>query len=206
MDHPPQDSQNPYASPAIPSNAERPSRSPNKPNEPLVQPIRISGALSLEDYFRGARVGKRLQRRISIGVFAVGLLLIWGIYYAEIVQGNFTPVVIASAILLAAWSLTIIVLQWLINLRFRKACASGKGIFSHAEAVITEENYEVHQEAGDSKFRWSAFSRYRSTNHVTVLFFEGSPFQFGVIPRSRFQTQHDWECFLGLLDRKMPRC
>ena len=60
MDHPPQDSQNPYASPAIPSNAERPTRSPNKPNEPLVQPIRISGILSLEDYFRGESCGKEV--------------------------------------------------------------------------------------------------------------------------------------------------
>jgi hypothetical protein len=201
-------SQNPYASPAIPKESERPSLPPsaNKPNEPLAQPIRISGALTMEDYFRGGRLGKRWQKRFFISVCIIGLLVVWGIDYEEFLQGNYLTIAVITTILLAIWTLFYIGAQWLVHSRFRKACASGKGVFAPTEGIITEEDYEVHQEIGDAKYRWSAFSKFRSTDQVAVLFVEGSPFHFGIIPRGKFQTQHDWECFIGLLDRKLPRC
>jgi hypothetical protein len=38
------------------------------------------------------------------------------------------------------------------------------------------------------------------------VFFQNQPQRFHIFSRSGFQTQHDWECFIGLLDRKLPRC
>jgi hypothetical protein len=69
-----------------------------------------------------------------------------------------------------------------------------------------EDHYEVRQELMVSQIKWSVFNKFRYCDRLVVLFYDGNPFQFGIIPRSKFRSDHDWQCFIGLLDRKVPRC
>lgn len=207
MDPSSPDSQNPYASPAAAADAEPASVSRNKPNEPLVEPIRTSGALSLADYHYGVRLGKRWLRRLDWAVFLLMPLgvVIWG-FSGELKQGHLgTAVALYFILLFLIWLLET-TLHWLRNWRVRKIQAAGKGIFAHVEAAMYEDHYEVLQEQMAAKVMWSMFRKFRHSDRAVVLYYDANPFQFAILPRSKFKTQHDWECFIGLLDRKMPRC
>jgi hypothetical protein len=208
MDDPSQNSQNPYASPPILAEVVNPScsASRNKPNEPLVEPIRTSGALSLQDYFRGARLGRRRVHRFLILFCLVVLLFFWGISYRDILAGKLGAIIALSVVIPGIWLGTFFIAQWFVNLRVRKAHAAGKGVFAQIEGVMYEDYYETRQEMMVAKVMWSMFCKFRYSDRLVVMYYDGNPFVFGIIPRSKFQNQHDWECFIGLLDRKMPRC
>jgi hypothetical protein len=209
MDDPSQNSQNPYASPPIQAETVNPSSSAsrNKPNEPLVEPIRTSGALSLTDYYYGVRLGRRRLRRFALLIFFVAPLL----YLFWALNPNFAFDKLGMVILIYLSAISfggcgIIIIQWLRNGQIRKIHAAGKGVFAHTESVMYEDYYETRQEVMVAKVMWSMFCKFRYSDRLVVMYYDGNPFVFGIIPRSKFQNRHDWECFIGLLDRKMPRC
>jgi len=200
-------SQNPYASPAIPREPERPPLSPsaNKPNEPLVEPIHASGAISLADFYYAVRLRRHWLARFRPFLLVVPLLVV-GWVWAMMNAGN------APDALLFLWALpffailAVLLLRRLPNWRLRKMAIAGKGIFAHTESDIYEDYCEIRQESATAKIMWSMYCKFRYSDRLVLLFYDGIPHQFGIIPRSKFRSQHDWECFIGLLDRKMPRC
>jgi hypothetical protein len=201
-------SQNPYASPGRsiePAAAAAPSR--NTPNMPLVEPIYLSGQLSLEEYHRGVRLGRRGFRRISAFVFiGAPLVLVWLILPA-IVQGNFNFAPFDAILVMYTIGVVLVVGLWFsFRRQVRRIRAAGKGAFAYTESTMYEDHYEVRQESIVSQIKWSLFNKFRYCDRLVVLFYDASPFQFGIIPRSKFRSDHDWQCFIGLLDRKMPRC
>jgi hypothetical protein len=209
MDQSPPERENPYASLMIPveDRQSAASPSPNKPNEPLVEPIRTSGALSLADYYYGVRLGRRRLRRFALLIFFVAplLYLFWALN-PRITFDNLGMVILIYLIAISLGGIGILIIQWLRNGRVRKIYAAGKGVFAHTESVMYENHYETRQEVMVAKVMWSMFCKFRYSDRLVVMYYDGNPFVFGIIPRSKFQTQHDWECFIGLLDRKMPRC
>jgi hypothetical protein len=207
MDHSLPDSQNPYASPAILAEAVQAASSLNKPNEPLVQPIRISGSLSLQDYFRGVRLGRRRVHRFLLLLCLAVLILLWVTAYRDkSIERDIAPIIVLTIVIPLVWLGVFVGVRWFTNLRVRKSHALGKGPFAPTEAFITEDGYEVHRETVNANTLWSAYCKYRHSDEVAVLFLDGNPNMFVLVPRNHFQTQHDWDCFLGLLERKLPRC
>jgi hypothetical protein len=174
---------------------------------PLVKPIHISGSLSLKDYFYGMRLYRRRINRIALLSGIIGMLLFDGlIFYSEISEGNFRGVIFTFFLSLAGFFVVVTILRGLIHWRIKKACTIGKGPFAQTESIISEEGYESQQEVMVAKVLWSAFSKYRYSDRLVVLFQDGSPNTIVILPRNKFQTPEDWECFIDLLDRKMPRC
>lgn len=134
------------------------------------------------------------------------LVLVW-LMLPAIAQGNFNFASFESMfVILAIAVVYFIVLRWVVRSRVRRIQATGKGAFAYTESTMYEDHYEVRQELIVSQIKWSVFSKFRYGGRLAVLFYDASPFHFGIIPRSKFRSDHDWQCFLGLLDRKMPRC
>jgi hypothetical protein len=208
-----QKSQNPYASPIVRPIIERVSTplSLNKPSEPLVQPIRISVSLSLQEYYSAVRLARKPFRWFALLYFVVLLLLhVICVFYRDIINGEFGMVV------LALFYISVFVLffywlrKWSLRARrdwhARKAHAAGTGIFISYEMIIFEDHYEVITTVMEAKVQWSFFCMFRDSDRLVMLYHKEDPLQYSIIPRSKFQSQHDWECFIGLLDRKLPRC
>jgi hypothetical protein len=201
--------QNPYASPGGPVEPSAPAAaSRNTPNMPLVEPLFLSGQLTLEDYYCGIHLGRRGLRQISAFVLiGVPLLALVWLMLPAIARGNFNFAAFDSLFVIVAIAAVYLVgLRWILRSRLRRIQATGKGAFAFTESTMYEDHYEVRQESIVSQIKWSLFNKYRYCDRLVVLFYEGSPFQFGIIPRSKFRSDHDWQCFIGLLDRKMPRC
>jgi hypothetical protein len=205
MDHS-SESANPYASPAIPSEKQQPASSANSPDRPLVEPIRTSGALSLQDYFYGLRLARQRYWRLVFFFFLLlGLLFIHYTLFKSITLENYQVWIFFYVMLALMVGIFPIIVGWFSNWRVRERKKAGKGVFAAVESILYEDHYEVHQESMDARINWSMFCKFRYSDRLVVLFFDGNPRQFGIIPRSKFQSQHDWECFIGLLDRKMKR-
>jgi hypothetical protein len=174
---------------------------------PLVKPIHISGSLSLEDYFYGMRLYRRRIQRFGLLFGIISILLVDVLFfYSEISEGNLSGVIFTFILSLVGFFVVVIILRGLVNWRIKKACKIGKGPFAQTESIISEEGYESQQEVMVAKVLWSAFSKYRYSDRLVVLFQDGSPNSIAILPRNKFQTPEDWECFIDLLDRKMPRC
>lgn len=207
MENPASDSQNPYASPTTSPAGVPASTSPNTPTAPLLQPIHISGSLSLEDYLYGFKLARRKLMRyiwvVCIVVFSI--LCIW-----EVNQVFFDVheigVIVVFVIFLITAIFALKALFWIFNRRNKKLVARGKGPFANTDIFISEEGYEARSELASGKVSWAIFSQFRSSDRMVVLYYDGNPNLYLFFPRSKFQTPEDWECFIGLLDRKMPRC
>jgi hypothetical protein len=174
---------------------------------PLVKPIHISGSLSLEDYFYAMRLYRRRIQHFALLFGIICIILVDVLFfYSEISEGDFRGVIVTFFLSLVGFFVVVIILRSLVNWRIKKACTIGKGPFAQTESIISEEGYESQQEVMVAKVLWSAFSKYRYSDRLVVLFQDGSPNSIAILPRNKFQTPEDWECFIDLLDRKMPRC
>jgi hypothetical protein len=152
-------------------------------------------------------LGRRKLRRFALLIFFVAPLL----YLFWALNPNFAfdklgMVILIYLIAISLGGIGILIIQWLRNGRVRKIHAAGKGVFAHIEGVMYEDYYETRQEMMVAKVMWSMFCKFRYSDRLVVMYYDGNPLVFGIIPRSKYQNQHDWECFIGLLDRKMPRC
>jgi hypothetical protein len=206
MDHPQHESENPYASPAIPTSAEPTSPSRNTPGQPLVEPIRIAGALSIDDYLYAIRLSRRKRRIFMLFAIPLGIFMIdLGLYSDELANGKFSTFFTIFFLTLIGTVVLASILKWLIFLRIKKSCVIGKGPFAQTKTVISEDSYVSEQELMAGNICWSAFRKFCHSDRLAVLFLDGSPNTIVIFPRKKFQTQHDWECFLGLLERKLPR-
>jgi hypothetical protein len=171
MDHQSTDSQNPYASPGIPTESQTSSAtSPNKPNEPLVQPIRISGSLTLNDYYYGIRLGRRRQLWLIVVLLVIGLLMfLVAAFLPDIMNGNLGVVTVVSAFTVFSSLMLVIILRWLINRRVSIIHAAAKGVFAYTESVMYEDHYEVRQEVMTATVNWSIFCKFRPSARLVVF-------------------------------------
>jgi hypothetical protein len=203
------DAQNPYVSPrrSVEASASA-ATSRNTPNMPLVEPIYLSGQLSLEDHDYGVRLGRRGLRRMSaFALIGVPILVLVWLLLPAIARGNVNVAAFDSMFVILAIAVAYFFgLRLILRSRLRRIQAAGIGAFAYTESTMYEDHYEVRQELMVSQIKWSVFNKFRYCDRLVVLFYDGNPFQFGIIPRSKFRSDHDWQCFIGLLDRKVPRC
>jgi hypothetical protein len=217
MDNTSYNSQNPYASPVIPAEAKDASASDslNTPDKPLVEPIHISGSLSLDDYYIAVRLGRRRLNKLLLVILGIlFVLFVIVIYFPERFRGDIGEAVsLAVCLLFYVFLLAIVIYvfftrsnqiwrKWLA----RQAYMKGTKPFACTDTIISEDSHEVHMQGVDIKICWSIFKKFRYSDRVALIYFKGASSQFCIFARSKFRTQHDWECFLGLLDRKLPRC
>jgi hypothetical protein len=209
MDDQSSDRQNPYASPAIPTNAGQAFAVPslNKPTEPLVQPIQTSGALSLEDFNFAIKLARRKTMRYVWAVLAVALLIgcAWEGYQIFLDPKELSVVAVILVFVIVSFAFLFPVLH-IFGRRTKKAFAEGKGPFAYIENSIFEDGYEFREELSTGKVRWDTFSKFRYSDRIVVLFYEVNPNMAQIFSRAKFKSAEDWECFIGLLDRKLPRC
>jgi hypothetical protein len=205
MNHPHSDSENPYASPAIPQENRQASDSPNRPDAPLVRPIRISGVISGEDYKAGLKLGmQNAIPRYLVLIFLYLSLILWGLCAYALVR-DIDLVLKLAFVTVAFYFIFIVSYKWLIGRQDRHTRNIHKGPFEYEEATITEDGFEAQSQFGQSKNAWQSFGKFEHNDCVAVLHFNGYPRLFRLFPRSKFQTPEDWECFLGLLKRKLGK-
>lgn len=196
--------QNPYASPGTSTgDGQTPSTSPNRPNEPLVKPIRIFGELSKEDYDLALKLGvKKAVHWANRWIFILGVFF-WTLGVYVIVGDShisFQIIIFSCAVIF----ITIAVFQWTQKRQVREAMQAAKGPFQYIETTITEESLEAQTKFSVTKTRWAAFRKYRTNDRVAVVHHDGNSRLFSIFSRSMFQTPEDWECFLGVLERNVP--
>ena len=76
---------------------------------------------------------------------------------------------------------------------------------SFREIVATDQQIESRYLAGTETYRWTDFSRYRRSDRLIVLLQKGPAIVFQVFPRELFGSSGDWERFVTLVERKLPR-
>jgi hypothetical protein len=195
-------SPNPYASPGVtPNNS--PSVSRNNPKEPLTETIHGFGSVSRQDIKLTQKLVLQNWYYTSARLAGGWISLLIFILFISMYQKMPFVFFVATSFVMIAPCLPFLIAH--VMRRAREA-NSQIGIFGFREFFILEDGYETRSECTYSKTKWTAFRGYRYSDQMVLLVFQNSYGQGISFPRSLFQTQHDWECFLGLLDRKLTRC
>lgn len=70
--------------------------------------------------------------------------------------------------------------------------------------AITAEGIRFVNEYEDVMQRWSAFSKFRASQRVVLLYFGHNPSFVRVISRAWFSLDSEWSRFLAYVARKLP--
>jgi hypothetical protein len=181
------------------------SPSANKPNEPLVQPIHISGSLALNDCLAAIKLLRGGHDYLFLLIFSISIISIeFGILRYILTKHQLKLTMITS---LAAFLIFVAVLRGIKFRSLKKAFIKCEGLFASTENIISEDSYITQQESMENNIPWSVFKYYRITDRVALLVqpMTLKKISFTIVPRSKFKSPEDWKCFIGLLDRKLPR-
>lgn len=195
-------SQNPYASPGIATN-NSPFVSHNNPNEPITETIHCFGSASRQDIKLAQKLVFQNWYYTSARIAVSWILLLIFILFYSMYQKMPFGFFVATNFVIIAPCLPFLIAHFI---RHAREANSQKGVFGFQEFFILEDGYEIRSECTYSKTKWTAFRGYRYSHQVVLAVFQNSFGQGITFPRSLFQTEHDWECFIGLLDRKLTRC
>jgi hypothetical protein len=170
-------------------------------------PLRLVGSLPLSDFYHG--------RRLAVRAFWPRVFLLVGVFVAF--------AAFFSAIAISAWPysqqasirilITVLVAFPLLclspavflRLKVRRQWRRRTGIFSETETTITEDGVttQVKSLGISSNCSWDAFTGFRSSERVAVLYFKLGAHM--IVSRTKFSTTRDWEAFLALLGNKLTR-
>jgi hypothetical protein len=195
-----------------PALLERSTGETNRPGEPLVEPLVAAGAITQDDL---SLVGKMLarseprnERRQASAVFVVLILsvfAVWGCWLFYVFQDSMH---VASLVFAASIVIFLLIITFIVHNSVRRTKRNRErqeDISTEMAALIQEDGYLYYSQQAFLECKWRAFRHYEQSEQVVLLHGHERPY-FSVFLRHTFLNDADWECFLGLLDRKLPRC
>ena len=197
---------NPYVSPASP-----PRGRDRWDWEPLVpgEVLRVEGVLAPKDLFLANNL-KAAQKPGDAITLAVVFFMIF--------LGTAIPAVIEQRgfVYLAAVFLALAIGFGSVGFpaarRIDRYWRDKRGVFQFRQIEISEEGIRQQSEDSSAEYRWDVFGTYTATKRVVMLEFdppEGYVYHFAfgqlLIPREFFLCDADWNRFVRLVRRKLPK-
>lgn len=171
--------------------------------------IRIGGTLSPKDLFAASKLAHRGRPSDAIVVAAVFSALSLGLGVTSAVTRQSGWLAIAAICLVLAIGVG---LEAFRSARRVKRCwRQQRGIFRPQRVEITEEGIRQQTDESSAAYRWNAFSKYAASQRVVILHFDPpealmhSMHDHLIVPRAFFPAHADWDVFVRLVERKLPK-
>jgi hypothetical protein len=84
-------------------------------------------------------------------------------------------------------------------------CRKQVGVYGYTTGKANEHGFESRVEFISTTYQWEAFSGYRASQSVALTFSCAPAKHFVIFARTKFASEADWQRFLELLGRKLPR-
>ena len=197
---------NPYVSPASPPRGQDP-----RDWEPLVpgEVLRIQGVLSPKDLFAANKL--RGKDKPSDGFSAASLFLFFFLGTLGAAIGvHFAFIILVLIFLALALGFAYAALR--AARRIDRYWRDQRGVFRPQQIEITEQGIRQQTEEISAAYRWNVFATHTASKRVVILDFDPpqgpwchSTFGCLVIPREFFLCDADWDRFVRLVRRKLPK-
>jgi hypothetical protein len=188
------DTPNPYESPRLEVVEQPPpADSWSPPRLALDDAIFMEGTVTFDDWRKAALLHLGARRWFPKSLITL-LLLVLGVVLLAQGNGGYLAAGFVGLVLLAIW----VVGPW----QLRTAWKSSR--IEPLRRYITEDGIQTDTPTVRTVMAWEALSKHRISQDM-VLLYTAPAILYYWYPRRFFQREEDWNAFLVLVQRKLPR-
>lgn len=168
-----------------------------------LQPVTLSGCLTETDVRHAHRLAAKSWKYrvwLSIAVMVVFVL----VFVAVAVSSRPYSPEASNRILFAVCVFypAILFVPWIRSrVKLRKLLRTKPDAFHPYETTMDSEGVKMKDGTSESKFAWEAFTRFRASESMCLLYWKDSP-HYCMIRQSRFPDSESWEAFLGFVQSR----